>query len=170
MAGGHPTTYLVAERLDRYPMEPTTEQPREERPQCPDCREALESGGRQAISFLLVETLTVPVVGCDSHLEQFRAVCELTTEDTAELLDYLPAGGVQCPACRTHEQGGGMPLIFIEAGAVGILACERHATAVIERYQSGLQARQQLGANGPHGSRRSRDTAGIELPDLDDGP
>jgi len=128
----------------------------------------LESGGRQAISFLLVDTLTVPVVGCDGHLEQFRATCELTTEDTAELLGHLPAGGIQCPACRNHEQGGGMPLIFVEAGAVGILACERHATAVIECYQSGLQARQQLGAKGPHGSRSTHNTAGIELPDLDD--
>jgi len=151
-----------------YPMESNIEPPLGDQPQCPDCREALESGGRQAISFLLVDTLTVPVVGCDGHLEQFRATCELTTEDTAELLGHLPAGGIQCPACRNHEQGGGMPLIFVEAGAVGILACERHATAVIECYQSGLQARQQLGAKGPHGSRSTHNTAGIELPDLDD--
>ena len=151
-------------------MEPNTELPLGDRPQCPDCREALESGGRQAISFLLVDTLTVPVVGCDEHLEQFRAICELTTEDSAELLGHLPAGGIQCPACRTHEQGGGMPLIFVEAGAVGILACERHATAVIECYQSGLQARQQLGANGPRGSGSSHTGGGIELPDLDDRP
>ena len=151
-----------------YPMESNIEPPLGDQPQCPDCREALESGGRQAISFLLVDTLTVPVVGCDGHLEQFRATCELTTEDTAELLGHLPAGGIQCPACRNHEQGGGMPLIFVEAGAVGVLACERHATAVIECYQSGLQARQQLGAKGPHGSRSTHNTAGIELPDLDD--
>lgn len=149
-------------------MEPNTELPPGGRPQCQDCREALESGGRQAISFLLVDTLTIPVVGCDDHLEEFRAICELTTEDTAELLGHLPAGGIQCPACRTHEQGGGMPLIFVEAGAVGILACERHATALIECYQSGLQARQQLGANGPHSRGSSYNTGGIELPDLDD--
>ena len=149
-------------------MEPNTAPSRGDRPDCQDCRAALESGGRQAISFLLVETLTVPVVGCDAHLEEFRAICELTTEDSAELLDHLPAGGIQCPACRNHEQGGGMPLIFVEAGAVGVLACERHATAVIECYQSGLQARQQLGANGPRGGGSIYNTGEIELPDLDD--
>lgn len=129
---------------DNKPVAPT-----ERGPQCPDCQDALESGGRQAISFLLVGTLTVPVVGCDAHLEEFRAICELTTEDSAELLDFLPAGGVQCPACRNQEQSGGMPLIFVEAGAVGVLACESHAEAVIDRYRSGLEARQQLGASGP---------------------
>jgi hypothetical protein len=149
-------------------MEPNTAPSRGDRPDCQDCRAALESGGRQAISFLLVETLTVPVVGCDAHLEEFRAICELTTEDSAELLGHLPAGGIQCPACRNHEQGGGMPLIFVEAGAVGVLACERHATAVIECYQSGLQARQQLGANGPRGGGSIHNTGEIELPDLDD--
>ena len=149
-------------------MEPNTAPSRGDRPDCQDCRAALESGGRQAISFLLVETLTVPVVGCDAHLEEFRAICELTTEGSAELLGHLPAGGIQCPACRNHEQGGGMPLIFVEAGAVGVLACERHATAVIECYQSGLQARQQLGANGPRGGGSIHNTGGIELPDLDD--
>jgi len=149
-------------------MEPNTAPSLGDRPDCPDCRAALESGGRQAISFLLVETLTVPVVGCDAHLEEFRAICELTTEDSAELLGHLPAGGIQCPACRNHEQGGGMPLIFVEAGAVGVLACERHATAVIECYQSGLQARQQLGANGPRGGGSIYNTGEIELPDLDD--
>jgi len=100
--------------------------------------------------------------------EEFRAICELTTEGSAELLDHLPAGGIQCPACRNHQQGGGMPLIFVEAGAVGVLACERHATAVIECYQSGRQTRQQLGANGPHGGGSTHNTAGLELPDLDD--
>ena len=149
-------------------MESNAAPPLVDRPHCPDCRAALESGGRQAISFLLVETLTVPVVGCEDHLEEFRAICELTTEGSAELLDHLPAGGIQCPACRNHQQGGGMPLIFVEAGAVGVLACERHATAVIECYQSGRQTRQQLGANGPHGGGSTHNTAGLELPDLDD--
>ena len=151
-------------------MEPNAAPPLGDRPHCSDCRAALESGGRQAISFLLVGTLTVPVVGCDAHLEEFRAICELTTEDSAELLGHLPAGGIQCPACRNHEHGGGTPLIFVEAGAVGVLACERHATAVIECYQSGLQTRQQLGTNGPRGGGNTHDTAGIELPDLDDSP
>jgi len=123
--------------------------PFEAEPQCPDCQAALESGGRQAISFLLVDTLTVPVVGCDAHLEEFRAICELTTEDSADLLGHLPAGGIQCPACRNRDQSGGMPLVFVEAGAVGVLACETHATDTIECFKSGLQTRQQLGANGP---------------------
>lgn len=118
-------------------------------PQCPDCQEALETGGRQAISFLLIDTLTVPVVGCDAHLEEFRAICELSTDGSADLLEHLPAGGIQCPACRNHDQAGGMPLIFVEAGVVGVLACETHAKELIECYKSGLEARQQLSANGP---------------------
>jgi len=68
---------------------------------------------------------------------------------SADLLGHLPAGGIQCPACRNRDQSGGMPLVFVEAGAVGVLACETHATDTIECFKSGLQTRQQLGANGP---------------------
>lgn len=116
-------------------------------PQCDDCEEALQSGGRQAVSFLLVETLTIPVVGCDAHLEQFRAICELTTDESARLLSHVPAGGIQCPSCRRSNQSPGIPVVLVEGGAVGVLGCSTHAEAVLDRFQSGLEVRQQLGAD-----------------------
>ena len=114
-------------------------------PQCDDCEAALESGGRQAVSFLLLDTLTVPLVGCEAHLEQFRAICEFTSEDSAELLAHVPAGGVQCLGCQHSNHSAGMPVVLFEAGAVGVLACETHAEEVLDRFQSGLKTRQQLG-------------------------
>ncbi len=116
-------------------------------PQCDDCEAALQSGGRQAVSFLLLDTLTVPLVGCDAHLEQFRAICELTAEQSAKLLAHVPAGGVQCPGCRRSHHSMGMPVVMIEAGAVGILGCSNHSKAVLDRFQSGLEARRQLGVD-----------------------
>lgn len=115
--------------------------------QCDDCKAALESGGRQAVSFLLIETLTVPLVGCDAHLEQFRALCGLSTDESAKLLSHLPAGGIQCPGCRQSHHSIGMPVVMIEGGAVGIRTCSDHAEAVLDRYQSGLDVRQQIGAD-----------------------
>jgi len=114
-------------------------------PQCDDCEAALESGGRQAVSFLLVETLTVPLVGCDAHLEQFRAICEFTSDEPVKLLSHVPAGGIQCPSCRHSHHSPGIPVVFIEGGAVGIPACSTHAEAVLDRFQSGLETRRQLG-------------------------
>lgn len=116
-------------------------------PACDDCEAALESGGRQAVSFLLVDTLTVPLVGCDAHLEQFRAICEFTSEEPAQLLSHLPAGGIQCPGCRHAHHSPGIPVVMIEGGAVGIPACSTHAEEALDRFQSGLQTRQQLGTD-----------------------
>jgi len=116
-------------------------------PQCEDCEAALESGGRQAVSFLLIETLTVPLVGCEAHLEQFRAICEFTSETPAKLLSHVPAGGIQCPGCRNAHHSQGMPVVMIEGGAVGIPACSTHAEETLDRFQSGLETRQQLGVD-----------------------
>ncbi len=114
---------------------------------CEDCEAALESGGRQAVSFLLLDTLTVPLVGCEAHLEQFRAICELTADGPAKLLSHVPAGGVQCPGCRNSNHTAGIPVVLIEAGAVGVLGCSTHAKEVLDRFQSGLEVRRQLGAD-----------------------
>jgi len=115
--------------------------------ECEDCKAALEAGGRQAISFLLVDTLTVPLVGCEAHLEQFRAICELTSEESATLLSHVPAGGIQCPGCRRSNHGMGVPVVLVEAGVVGVLGCSTHAQDVLDRFQSGLEIRRQLGSD-----------------------
>lgn len=118
-------------------------------PSCPDCRAALEATGREAVSFLLVESLTVPVVGCEVHLEQFRLLCGLTADDTATLLSHRPAGGVQCPGCRRATQTLEQPVVRIGHGAAAVLACETHEEDVIERFRAGLQARGELPGGGP---------------------
>ena len=118
-------------------------------PQCVDCQAALKSAGRQAVSFLLVDTLTVPLIGCDEHLERFREICGLTTNDAATLLSYLPAGGINCPGCRRAHHSFGHPVIQIEGGAAGVLACQTHQEEVINRFQTGLETRHQLHADGP---------------------
>jgi len=116
-------------------------------PQCKDCAAALDSGGRQAVSFLLFDSLTVPLVGCEAHLELFRAICELTADSSAKLLSHVPAGGILCPGCQRAPSGSGMPVVFFEAGAVGVLGCSKHAEDVLNRFEFGLELRQQLGAD-----------------------
>ena len=145
----NPITYVSATRLRSYAMGPDDGLAGQLGPelQCDDCEKALESGGRQAVSFLLLDTLTMPLVGCEAHLEQFRAICELTTEESAELLSHVPAGGVQCPGCRHSNHSMGMPVVLIEAGAVGVLGCSTHAQEVLDRFESGLEIRRQLGAD-----------------------
>jgi hypothetical protein len=91
----------------------------------------------------------VPVVGCDEHLEQFRAICDHTTDDAAKLLSHYPAGGIQCPGCRrahnTHEH----PVIQVEDGVAGVFACTTHETELIDRFETGLETRRQLHVDGP---------------------
>jgi len=45
---------------------------------CTACDAALRSPGRDTVSFLLVDQLTIPLVGCPDHLTQFSTVCGLT--------------------------------------------------------------------------------------------
>jgi hypothetical protein len=113
-------------------------------PSCPDCQAALDATGRDAVSFLLVDSLTVPVIGCEVHLEQFRLLCGLTADETAKLLSHRPAGGIQCPGCRRADQTLEHPVVQIGHGVAAVLACETHESDVIERFQAGLQARGQL--------------------------
>jgi|AntDeeMetagen134_2_1112570.scaffolds.fasta_scaffold00146_19 hypothetical protein len=116
---------------------------------CPDCRAALESTGRDAVSFLLVDSLTLPVVGCEVHLEQFRLVCGLTSENPARLLSHRPAGGIICPGCRRASQRPTHPIVRIGHGAVALIGCQTHEEDVIDRYRTGRETRGQLNIDGP---------------------
>lgn len=114
---------------------------------CEACQTALQSPGRRSVSFLLLDQLTLPVVGCDEHLEQLRAVCGLTTEERAELLGHLPAGGIRCPSCRLSSHGVRRALIPIDGGAAVVLGCPEHQTAIASRFQTGRETRAQLVAD-----------------------
>lgn len=111
---------------------------------CDACASALYSAGDHMLSFLLLDQLTVPVVGCEDHLEQFTAVCGYTTEDTAELLDHHPAGGVGCPSCHLAPHNPEQPVIPVRDGAVAVLACPEHQSEIVERFYTGLDTHQQL--------------------------
>lgn len=111
---------------------------------CDDCQSVVESGGQQEFSFLLLEQLTIPVLGCDDHLEQFASVCELTAEESAELLDHRPAGGLPCPGCRLAPYDSPHPLIQVRNGAVVPMACSDHQSEILERFRTGLRTRHQL--------------------------
>lgn len=113
---------------------------------CAACRDALHSIGRETVSFLLLDQFTVPLVGCDDHLEQFRSTCAFTTENTVELIDHVPAGGLPCPGCRLARHNPEQAIVPVEDGIVPILACPTHQADVAERYRDGLAARQQLSA------------------------
>lgn len=112
--------------------------------QCGACQSALHSSGRDAVSFLLLDQFTIPLLGCDEHLEQFRSVCGLTTTDEPELLNHYPAGGIHCPGCRLAPHNPEQPVIPIENGAVVVLACHQHQSDIITRFDSGVQTQQQL--------------------------
>jgi len=137
-----PPIYLSGLRLERYRMiSEDGDGGSGPVPSCPDCRSALQSGGREAVSFLLVDSLTVPVVGCEVHLEQFRLICGRSTEDTAKLLSHRPAGGVVCPGCRRATRSREHPIVRIGHGAAAVLGCDAHEEDVLDRYKAGLDAR-----------------------------
>lgn len=129
---------------------PETQQPRPDAPdgyppiRCEACQSALQSPGREAISFLLLDTLTVPLVGCRDHLEEFRSVCGHTTQGTAKLLDHRPAGGIACPGCRLAPHNPQQPMIPLGDGIIAVLACPKHQSEIIERFHTGLQTRRQI--------------------------
>ncbi|WP_123538756.1 hypothetical protein [Halosimplex salinum] len=114
---------------------------------CPACRSALQSDGGQTTSFLLLDRLTIPVLGCEDHLSEFTSVCDLTTEDTADLLGHLPAGGIQCPGCRNARYDAAHPMVPVHDGAVVVAACPEHQSAILQRFRTGLQTQQQLTAD-----------------------
>lgn len=110
---------------------------------CDACQAALADPGRDSISFLLTDQLTLPVVSCDEHLERFRAACALATTDTAETLTHRPAGGIHCPACRRAHTTA-QPVVPVADGAVAVLGCPEHASALVGRFHTGLETRRQL--------------------------
>lgn len=111
---------------------------------CSACRSALRSPGRDSVVFLLLDTLTVPVIGCREHLEQLRSICAHTTRGSAELLEHRPAGGIPCPGCRLAPSGIEQPVIPVGDGAVAVLACRSHCSDLLERFDTGLRTRQRI--------------------------
>lgn len=115
--------------------------------QCDACEAALHATGTHTLSFLLLDHLTAPLVGCDDHLEQFTAVCGLTSDDTAALIDHHPAGGINCPSCHLTLQTPERPLIPVQDGAVAPLVCPEHQAEIVGRFHTGLDLQHQLTAS-----------------------
>lgn len=113
---------------------------------CDACQSILESENSQALSFLILDQLTIPLVGCEEHLRQFTTICGYTSEENADLLQYHPAGGIQCPSCRHASQTAAQPLIPVQDGVVLPLACPEHQSKIMQRFFTGLQTQQQLTA------------------------
>ncbi|GAB7020379.1 hypothetical protein [Halostagnicola bangensis] len=112
--------------------------------QCDACRSAFESDSQRAISFLLLDQLTIPVISCDDHLERFSSVCGLTTDGSVDLLHHHPAGGIRCPGCRLAPHNAAQPMIPVQDGAVIVMACPEHQSKIMQRFQTGLQTKQFL--------------------------
>lgn len=112
---------------------------------CDACRTALQSPDGMP-SFLLLDQLTVPLIGCTDHLTQFKTVCGYTTTATAELLNHRPAGGVGCPSCHLAVHNPQQPVVQVQDGAVAVLACPRHQSEIINRFHAGLDTQHQLTA------------------------
>lgn len=114
---------------------------------CDACRSVLRSESDRSVSFLLVDELAIPVLGCEEHLRQFAAVCGLSTDDSADLLEHYPAGGIRCPGCRNARHDPSHPVIAVQDGAVVVVACPDHEAAIVDRFRTGLQTREQLNAS-----------------------
>lgn len=115
--------------------------------QCDACESAFQSATSRTVSFLLLDQLRVPLVGCDDHLERFASVCGLTTDQPESLLDHRPAGGISCPSCQLALTNSEQPVIPVQDGAVALLACSAHQTELIDRFRTGLGAEEQLTAS-----------------------
>ena len=90
---------------------------------CTACESALQSSGRESITFMLLNQFTIPLVGCDNHLEEFCCLCGLASEGRAKRLNHRPAGGVHCPSCRHAPHKPQQPIIPVGGGGLAILAC-----------------------------------------------
>jgi hypothetical protein len=91
-----------------------------------------------------LDQLTIPLVGCEEHLGHFTSICGLTSEDTADLLDHPPAGGIRCPNCRLTPQTPHPTVIPVQTGAVAVLACPEHQVEMGTRFQTGLDTQHTL--------------------------
>ncbi len=111
---------------------------------CDACQSALDPDSQQAVSFLLLDNLRIPLLSCDDHLEQFTSICGLTSNDTAALLHHQPAGGISCPGCRFASYSMAQSLLPVQDGAIIPIACPEHQSKIIQRFQTGLQTYQQL--------------------------
>jgi hypothetical protein len=111
---------------------------------CKACEAALQSSDRHELSFLLIDQLTVPLVGCDDHLSKFTTVCGYTTENTADLLEHWPAGGISCPSCQLAPYNPHQAVVPVGGGAIGVLACPEHQSDLLHRFQTGLDIHHQL--------------------------
>lgn len=111
---------------------------------CDACQSAVQSGGQQEVSFLLLDQLTIPVLSCKVHLEQFSSVCGLTSDKTADLLHHRPAGGVSCPGCRLAPHNSPHPLIRVQDGAIIPMACPKHQSEIVQRFHTGIQTQHQM--------------------------
>ncbi|TYL35834.1 hypothetical protein CV102_25690 [Natronococcus pandeyae] len=114
---------------------------------CTACESSLQSPGRESISFLLLDQFTIPLVGCDNHLEEFCSICGLATEGSAELLNHRPAGGVHCPSCRHAPHRPHQSIIPVGGGGLAILACSTHQSDILDRFRTGLQIRHHLNSS-----------------------
>lgn len=114
---------------------------------CPACATALQAPGRETVSFLLVDQLTIPLLGCDTHLEQLRSLCALAADTGAKLLPHRPAGGVTCPGCRYAGHSSHHPIVPLGSGRLAILACSTHESDIISRIQTGRRVRHHLDAS-----------------------
>ncbi|PAU82916.1 hypothetical protein CK500_12360 [Halorubrum salipaludis] len=127
------------------PLQPVPDSPhRNPFTQCAACESALQSPGRESVSFLLLDQFTIPLVGCDNHLEEFCSLCGLATEGRAELLDHRPAGGVNCPSCRHEPHKSHQRIVPVGNGGLAVLACATHQSDILSRFHTGLQVRQHL--------------------------
>lgn len=111
---------------------------------CDACQSTLDPDSQQAVSFLLLDHLRIPILSCDDHLEQFTSICGLTSDDTATLLHHHPAGGISCPGCRFASYSAAQSLVPVQDGAIVPIACPKHQSKIIQRFQTGLQTHQQL--------------------------
>jgi hypothetical protein len=126
------------------PQSPADSPYRNQSIQCGACESALRSPGRESVSFLLLDQLTIPLVGCDNHLEEFYSLCSLATEGRAELINHRPAGGVHCPSCRHAPRKPQQPVVPVGSGGLAILACSTHQSDILARFRTGLQVRHHL--------------------------